>query len=93
MSLRSERSVFDGYVGNPDIANYLFEDITVPTLGVHAVDDPLASYEDARSIVARIPGSHWVTVERGGHIFIHNDEHALAEIAAFLTSSTDQRPM
>jgi hypothetical protein len=52
-----------------------------------------ASYEDARSMVARIPGSHWVTVERGGHIFIHNDEHALAEIAAFLTSSTDQRPM
>ena len=88
MSLRSEGSIFDGYVGNPDIANYPFEDITAPTLGVHAVDDPLASYEDARSMVARIPGSHWVTVERGGHIFIHNDGHALAEIAAFLTSST-----
>jgi len=52
-----------------------------------------ASYEDARSMVARIPGSHWVTVERGGHIFIHNDAHALAEIAGFLTLSTDQRPM
>jgi hypothetical protein len=35
-------------------------------------------------MVARIPGSHWVTVERGGHIFVHNDEHALAEIAAFV---------
>jgi pimeloyl-ACP methyl ester carboxylesterase len=34
MSLRSEGSIFDGYVGNPDIANYPFEDITVPTLGV-----------------------------------------------------------
>jgi pimeloyl-ACP methyl ester carboxylesterase len=72
----------------PTLTNYPFEDITVPTLGVHAVDDPLASYKDARSMVARIPGSHWVAVERGGHIFIHNDEHALAEIAAFLTSST-----
>jgi hypothetical protein len=39
-------------------------------------------------MVARIPGSHWVAVERWGHIFIHNDEHALAKIAAFLTSST-----
>jgi pimeloyl-ACP methyl ester carboxylesterase len=54
---------------------------------VHAPDDPLASYNDARSMLARIPGSRWVHVERGGHIFIHKDERARAEIAAFLAAN------
>jgi pimeloyl-ACP methyl ester carboxylesterase len=85
---RSEGSIFDGYVGNPDIANYPLEKISVPTLGVHAADDPLASYEDARAMVARIPGSTWVEVEKGGHIFIHKDEAAVAEIARFISRAT-----
>ena len=59
----------------------------MPTLGVHAVDDPLASYEDARKMLARIPGSRWARVQRGGHIFIHKDEQAKYEIAAFLAAS------
>lgn len=88
MRLRAEGTIFDGYVGNPEVADYPFEQITVPTLGVHAADDPLASYNDARAMVARIPGSHWVQVDRGGHIFIHNDRRALREIAAFLADNT-----
>ena len=90
MRRRSKGTVFDGYVGNPDIANYPVEQIAVPTLGVHALDDPLASYEDARAMVARIPGSRWVRVERGGHVFIHKDQRALAEIVRFL-AETDRR--
>ena len=84
MRPRAKGIIFDGYVGNPDIANYPLEQISVPTLGAHAVDDPLASYEDARAMVARIPGSRWVQVERGGHVFLHKDERALAAIAEFL---------
>jgi pimeloyl-ACP methyl ester carboxylesterase len=87
MSLRTKGCVFDGYVGNPDIANCRFETITVPTLGVHAPDDPLAPYDDARAMVARIPKSMWVRVERGGHIFVHKDPNARAEIARFLAAS------
>ncbi len=83
---RAQGIIFDGYVGNAEIAGCPVEEITVPTLGVHAVDDPLASYEDAQAMIARIPGSRWVPVERGGHIFIHEDEHAKREIAAFLAS-------
>ena len=74
MRARAQGIIFDGYVGNPEIGDCAFEQITVPTLGVHAADDPLASYGDARAMVARIPGSRWLRVERGGHIFIHNDE-------------------
>lgn len=91
MRLRAAGSIFDGYVGNPDIASYSFEEIAVPTLGVHAVDDPLADYEDARAMVARVPGSRWVRVARGGHIFVHKDEQALAAIAEFLTAVVSVR--
>jgi pimeloyl-ACP methyl ester carboxylesterase len=86
MRPRRAGCVFDGYVGNPEIGDCDFEQITVRVLGVHAADDPLASYDDARAMVARIPGSRWVHVERGGHIFIHNDANATREIAAFLAA-------
>jgi pimeloyl-ACP methyl ester carboxylesterase len=91
MRPRSAGCIFDGYVGNLEIGECDVEQITVPTLGVHGVDDPLASYEDAYTMVARIPGSAWVRVERGGHIFIHNDEHAKREIAAFLAAHAPAR--
>jgi hypothetical protein len=42
-------------------------------------------------MVARIPGSRWVRVERGGHIFIHNDKQATREIAAFLGANAASR--
>jgi pimeloyl-ACP methyl ester carboxylesterase len=91
MRPRAKGIIFDGYVGNAEIGGCAFEQITVPTLGVHAVDDPLASYADARAMVARIPGSRWVRVERGGHIFIHNDGHVKREIAAFLAAHASSR--
>jgi pimeloyl-ACP methyl ester carboxylesterase len=84
MGPRARGTIYDGYVGNPEIATYPLERISVPTLGVHARDDPLASYEDARAMVERIPGSRWVAVARGGHIFLHKSEEALAQIAHFL---------
>jgi pimeloyl-ACP methyl ester carboxylesterase len=87
VTLRANGIIFDGYVGNPEIGDCQFEEIAMPTLGVHAVDDPLASYDDAKAMLARIPGSRWVHVERGGHIFIHDDERAKQEIAAFLASN------
>jgi len=91
MRARAKGIIFDGYVGNAEIGDCDLERITVPTLGVHAADDPLASYDDAHSMVARIPGSRWVHVERGGHIFIHNDANATREIAAFLAAHAPSR--
>jgi pimeloyl-ACP methyl ester carboxylesterase len=88
MAERSGGSIFDGYVGNLEIAGFGVEEVSVPTLGVHAADDPLASYEDARAMVTRIPNSRWVRVERGGHIFIHKDAEALRQIATFLADTS-----
>jgi pimeloyl-ACP methyl ester carboxylesterase len=70
---RAKGIIFDGDVGNPEISDCDFERVNVPTLGVHAADDPLASYEDAHAMVARIPGSRWVRVERGGHSVVLTD--------------------
>ena len=92
MGPRRRGCIFDGYVGNPDVARCPFEELAVPTLGVHAADDPLAPYEDALAMIARIPGARWVHVERGGHIFLHDDEHARAEIAAFLAAASPSIP-
>lgn len=92
MGPRAAGTIFDGYVGNPDIAGYPFEQITVPTLGVHAADDPLAPYDDARAMVARMPGSRWIRVDRGGHIFIHDDSRAVAAIAEFLEAASTDVP-
>jgi pimeloyl-ACP methyl ester carboxylesterase len=88
---RAPGIIFDGYVGNAEIGDCRFEELIVPTIGVHAADDPLASYGDAQAMVARIPGSQWVRVERGGHIFIHKDEQAKREIAAFLATNAPAR--
>jgi pimeloyl-ACP methyl ester carboxylesterase len=92
MGPRAKGTIFDGYVGNPEIASYPLERISVPTLGVHARDDPLAPYEDARAMVARIPGSRWVAVARGGHIFLHKNEEALVQIARFLDETASMTP-
>jgi len=76
--------IFDAYDSNPDIARYPFEELAVPTLVVHARDDPLASYDDTRAMAERIPGARFVTVPRGGHVFMHRDENARVEVQRFL---------
>jgi len=85
VSPRTEGALFDMYVSNPDInAGYPLEEITVPVLVVHAVDDPLASYENARSMAERIPGARLVRVESGGHMLLGHGEKVRAEITQFL---------
>ena len=62
-----------------------FEELTVPTLIVSAVDDPWARHPYA---VRRrpIPGAKLVTIDRGGHLFLGHDAQVRAAIGAFLAS-------
>jgi pimeloyl-ACP methyl ester carboxylesterase len=54
---------------------YDLETLDVPTLVVHAEDDPLASFEDARRMVDRIPDAEFLRYETGGHlVFGHGEE-------------------
>ena len=74
------------YVSNPDInAGYPLEEITVPVLIINAIDDPLALYDNARSMAERIPGAKLVTVESGGHMLLGHEDRIRSEIGEFLT--------
>ena len=52
---RRAGAVFDAFVSNPEVNGCPLESIEVPTLIVHAEDDPLASFEAAARAADRIP--------------------------------------
>jgi pimeloyl-ACP methyl ester carboxylesterase len=82
-------AIFDAYVSNPDITQYPLEEIAIPTLIIHAEDDPLASYEAAAGAATRIPDATLVTLESGGHLGLGQTERTRSAIDSFLrTRST-----
>ena len=80
---RRDGAVFDGFVSNLAADRFPFEQLTVPTLVVHARDDHLAPYRFAADAASRIPGSKLVTIERGGHLFMGRDNEVREAIRAF----------
>lgn len=88
---RVEGAVFDAYVSNPEIGTCPFEQIRVPTLIVHAKDDPLASFEAAVTAADRIPGADLLTLDSGGHLQLGQAERVRTEVAAFLTPVAARR--
>ena len=48
---------FDAFVSHVDVNGYELERIRVPTLLVHAKDDPFVSYDAAERAAGRIPGA------------------------------------
>jgi pimeloyl-ACP methyl ester carboxylesterase len=88
VALKTEGVAFDAFVADPDVNNYQLETLTVPTLIVHAQDDPLVSYETAQRAAARIPGAQLASVERGGHLILGGHREAIGhEVAAFLAGA------
>ena len=83
-------AVFDAYVSNPEIVDYPLEQIRVPTLIIHAEDDPLASFDAAVAASNRIPDAHLVALRSGGHLQLGQAERVRTEIAFFLTSAVIQ---
>lgn len=77
-------AIHDAYRSNPEIGTYPLEDLAVPTLIIHARDDPLASYTAAAAAADRIPGSTLVTLDSGGHLQLGQSERVRAELDAFL---------
>jgi pimeloyl-ACP methyl ester carboxylesterase len=84
---RVEGVISDAFVFDPEIDNYQLEALAVPTMFVHAKDDPLVSYDLAQRAAARVHGAQLVTVERGGHLMLGGHEEFIARsVFAFLTS-------
>ncbi|WP_226963964.1 alpha/beta fold hydrolase [Nostocoides sp. F2B08] len=81
---RREGAVFDAFVSNPQVGEYPLEDITVPTLVIHAADDPLASPEAAAAAAGRIPAATLVSLPSGGHLGLGQTGRVREEISGFL---------
>jgi pimeloyl-ACP methyl ester carboxylesterase len=83
-------AIFDTLVSEPEVDDFPLEQITAPTLLVHAADDALARYATAPPAAARIPGSRLVTVDRGGHLFLGAEARVRREVAGFIARTALQ---
>jgi pimeloyl-ACP methyl ester carboxylesterase len=70
MTAKRQGAIFDTLVSEPASNAYPLESIAVPTLLLHAPDDPLAGYRWAVEAAARIPAARLATINRGGHLFL-----------------------
>ena len=88
IKLRTAGFVFDMFTSNVDMdqhpQDFPMESIRVPTFVVHAVDDPLASYENAKALAERIPNAKLLSIPSGGHLLLGSSETISSEIAKFL---------
>jgi pimeloyl-ACP methyl ester carboxylesterase len=67
---------------------YPLDRINVPTLVVHAVNDPVVAFEFGRFSAAQIPGARLLEVEDGGHFCcITHREKVVPAIVRFLNTS------
>jgi pimeloyl-ACP methyl ester carboxylesterase len=87
---RRDGFVLDGVLTNPDVEHYPLEEIAVPTLVIHSADDTLAHYETAPRAAARIPGARFVTIDRGGHLFVGREALVRSEVGEFIRSHADE---
>jgi pimeloyl-ACP methyl ester carboxylesterase len=81
---RVRGAMFDTFIGNPWVNRAGLEDIQVPTLIIHAADDTLAPYANAVAAAPRIPRASFMTIVRGGHLFLGHEREVRAAIGSFL---------
>ncbi|HXV72831.1 MAG TPA: alpha/beta fold hydrolase [Acidimicrobiia bacterium] len=74
---------FDAFTSNPAVNSCPLERLTVPTLLIHARDDPLVLHQAAVEAAGRIPGSVLTTLESGGHLGLGQAGRIRAEVDAF----------
>lgn len=81
---RAAGSLYDMYISNPAINSYPVAEITVPTLILHAEDDPLANYQNVKIMAKKIPEAELVSFESGGHPLLGREKRISREIAVFI---------
>ena len=87
---RTAGFVFDMFTSNLDMDRhpdqYPLEEINVPVLVIHALDDSLASYVNAEALAKRIPNAELLPSPSGGHLLLSQEATVRSEIARFLES-------
>ena len=84
---RKRGVMYDSFVSNPDVQGYPLEELSVPTLLIHARDDGMAAFQNAARAAERIPGAELLAIERGGHMLLGSDDLIRQEVARFLAAS------
>lgn len=74
---------FDAFTSNPAVNSCPLERLIVPTLLIHAPDDPLVLHQAAVEAARRIPDSVLTTLESGGHLGLSQAGRIRAEVDAF----------
>ena len=87
ITAKARGAVFDSLVSEPASNTFPLEQITVPTLLVHAPDDPLAGYQWVEQAAARIPHSNLATIPRGGHLFLGSTKELHEATQSFVAAS------
>lgn len=83
--------IFDAYVSNPGVNRIELSHVEVPTLVMHARDDPGPPYASAVEMAHRIPDARLVTVESGGHLMLGDHADAISAVARFIQAHSTFR--
>jgi pimeloyl-ACP methyl ester carboxylesterase len=83
---------FDALVSEPASDDFPLEEISVPTLLIHAADDRLAPYEHVPPAASRIPGARLVTISSGGHLFLQQAHKVRETGTAFIREVVPKPP-
>jgi pimeloyl-ACP methyl ester carboxylesterase len=67
--------------------DYPFGDIRTPTLVISVVDDPLALYENSRTLADLIPNARLLSVPDGSHLLLGHHEEVKSAVTRFLNSN------
>jgi pimeloyl-ACP methyl ester carboxylesterase len=62
---------------------FRLEQITVPTLVVHAVDDGLQPYSHAENTATRVPDAEFLSYEQGGHLLLLQLDDVREKVTTF----------
>jgi pimeloyl-ACP methyl ester carboxylesterase len=62
---------------------FRLEQITVPTLVVHSVDDGLQPYSHAENTASRVPDAEFSSYEQGGHLLLLQLDEVRKKVATF----------
>jgi pimeloyl-ACP methyl ester carboxylesterase len=89
MDPRREGAIVDTEVTNRDVVKnaeaYDLEGIGVPTLLIHAEDDPMADFADARRASERIPDAELAAFPDGGHLVFGHADGVRSTLSRFLS--------
>jgi pimeloyl-ACP methyl ester carboxylesterase len=71
-----------------NIHEYSLEQITVPTLVIHAEDDSLIAFSQGQYTAQNIPEAQFIKLQNGGHILMGHHEKVKSEVNNFLKKHT-----